>query len=57
MWNKDSGSRRELGEYCLHDAKLPIDLMQKLDSLTQTIEIARAVGVSFDYVMQRGQKR
>jgi DNA polymerase delta subunit 1 len=55
MWNKDSASRRELGEYCLHDAKLPIDLMQKLDSLTQTIEMARAVGVSFDYVMQRGQ--
>jgi DNA polymerase delta subunit 1 len=55
MWNKDAASRRELGEYCLHDAKLPIDLMQKLDSLTQTIEMARAVGVSFDYVMQRGQ--
>ena len=55
MWHKDSASRRELGEYCLHDAKLPIDLMQKLDALTQTIEMARAVGVSFDYVMQRGQ--
>ena len=55
MWLKDSASRRELGEYCLQDAKLPIDLMQKLDALTQTIEMARAVGVPFDYVMQRGQ--
>jgi DNA polymerase delta subunit 1 len=55
MWMKDSASRRELGEYCLHDAKLPIDLMLKLDALTQTIEMARAVGVPFDYVMQRGQ--
>ena len=55
MWLKDSASRKELGEYCLHDAKLPIDLMLKLDALTQTIEMARAVGVPFDFVLQRGQ--
>lgn len=55
MWLKDAASRKELGEYCLHDAKLPIDLMLKLDALTQTIEMARAVGVPFDFVLQRGQ--
>ena len=55
MWQKDSASRKELGEYCLHDAKLPIDLMMKLDTLMQTIAMARAVGIPFDFVMQRGQ--
>ena len=55
MWMEGPASRRMLGEYCLQDAKLPVDLMIKVDSLTQTIEMARAVGVPFDYVMQRGQ--
>lgn len=55
MWLKDAASRRELGEYCLHDAKLPLELMVKLDALTQTMQMAEAVGVPFDYVLQRGQ--
>jgi DNA polymerase delta subunit 1 len=54
MWQKDSASRRTLGVYCLKDAQLPLALMAKLDALTGTIEMARSVGVVFDWVLQRG---
>ena len=54
MWEKDSAARRELGIYCLKDAQLPLDLMEKLDSLTQTIEMARCAGIPLDFVLQRG---
>jgi DNA polymerase delta subunit 1 len=54
MWEKGAATRRELGIYCLKDAQLPIDLMLTLDSLTQTIEIARCTCTPGDWVMQRG---
>lgn len=54
MWEKGSATRRELGIYCLKDAQLPVDLMLTLDSLTQTIEIARCTCTPGDWVMQRG---
>ena len=54
MWEKDSAARRELGIYCLKDAQLPLDLMDKLDSLTQTMEMARCAGIPLDWVLQRG---
>ena len=54
MWERDASARRELGLYCLKDAQLPLDLMLTLDSLTQTVEMARCTGISFDWVLQRG---
>ena len=54
MWQEGSASRRELGIYCLKDAQLPLALMAKLDALTGTVEMARSVGVPFDWVLQRG---
>lgn len=54
MWEEGSATRRELGIYCLKDAQLPVDLMVALDSLTQTIEIARCTCTPGDWVMQRG---
>ena len=53
-WNEGPAGRRELGEYCLKDAELPMLLDGKVDALTQTIEMARATGVPFDAVLQRG---
>jgi DNA polymerase delta subunit 1 len=54
MWMRDSAARRELGVYCLKDAELPLSLIDKLDSLTQTVEMARCAGIPFDWVLQRG---
>ena len=54
LWMKDSGGRKELGIYCLKDAELPLALMEKLDSLTQTMEMARCAGIPLDWVLQRG---
>jgi len=54
MWEKDSFARRELGIYCLKDAKLPMVLLEKLDSVPQTAEMARCTGIPLDWVLQRG---
>jgi DNA polymerase delta subunit 1 len=54
LWERDEAGRQELGVYCLKDAQLPLDLMEKLDSLTQTVEMARCTGIPFDWVLQRG---
>ena len=54
MWERDSAARRELGIYCLKDAQLALDLVFFLDSLTQTVEMARCTGTPFDWVLQRG---
>jgi DNA polymerase delta subunit 1 len=54
MWEEGPVTRRELGIYCLKDAQLPIDLMLTLDSLTQTVEMARCTGTPGNWVMQRG---
>ncbi len=54
MWNAGPAERRELAVYCLKDAQLPLDLNAKIDSLTQTVEMARSTGILFDAVLQRG---
>ena len=53
-WNEGPAGRRELGVYCLKDAELPLLLNAKVSALLQTIEMARATGVPFDAVLQRG---
>ena len=54
MWQAGPAERRELGVYCLKDAKLPLALNAKLNMLVQTLEMARTTGISFDDVLQRG---
>ena len=53
-WLAGPDGRRELGVYCLKDAELPLTLNRKINALLQTIEMARATGVPFDAVLQRG---
>ena len=53
-WMAGPDGRRELGVYCLKDAELPLTLNAKVNSLLQTVEMARATGVPFDAVLQRG---
>jgi DNA polymerase delta subunit 1 len=53
-WNEGPDGRRELGVYCLKDAELPLLLCDKVSALLGTVEMARATGVLFDAVLQRG---
>ena len=53
-WNEGPEGRRELGVYCLKDAELPLLLCDKVSALLGTVEMARATGVLFDAVLQRG---
>jgi DNA polymerase delta subunit 1 len=53
-WNEGPEGRRELGVYCLKDAELPLLLCAKVSALLGTVEMARATGVLFDAVLQRG---
>jgi len=46
--------RRRIAVYCLKDCLLPIRLMDKLMSLLNYIEMARATGVPFNYLLTRG---
>jgi DNA polymerase delta subunit 1 len=53
-WEAGPEGRHELGVYCLKDAELPLTLNGKVNALLQTVEMARATGVPFDAVLQRG---
>jgi DNA polymerase delta subunit 1 len=53
-WNEGPAGRRELGVYCLKDAELPLRLSARLSSVFHVVEMARATGVPFDAVLQRG---
>ena len=48
--------RRRLAVYCLKDACLPLELMEKLMVLVNHIEMARVTGVPLNYLLTRGQQ-
>jgi DNA polymerase delta subunit 1 len=48
--------RRRLAVYCLKDAALPLQLLDKLMSLVNYIEMARVTGVPLGYLLTRGQQ-
>ena len=54
LWNQDAEGRKTLGVYCLKDALLPVQLMQKLNILLNVVEMARATGLPANWVLSRG---
>ena len=48
--------RRRLAVYCLKDAYLPQQLMNKLAILVNYIEMARVTGVPINFLLTRGQQ-
>jgi DNA polymerase delta subunit 1 len=52
----DAATRHRLALYCWKDAKLPLQLMDKLMVLVNAIEMARVTGVPLDYLLSRGQQ-
>ena len=54
LWHSGAEGRRTLGVYCLKDALLPLQLMQKLNVLLNVVEMARATGLPANWVLSRG---
>jgi DNA polymerase delta subunit 1 len=48
--------RRRLAVYCLKDAYLPMQLMNKLSVMVNYIEMARVTGVPLNFLLTRGQQ-
>ena len=48
--------RRRLAVYCLKDAYLPQQLMNKLSVMVNYIEMARVTGVPLNFLLTRGQQ-
>ena len=45
----------KLNSYCLHDAILPLKILEKQQALINGLEQARVTGIPFKWLMQRGQ--
>eukprot|EP01022_Parablepharisma_sp_SALTPOND_P033165 TRINITY_DN88253_c2_g1_i1.p1 TRINITY_DN88253_c2_g1~~TRINITY_DN88253_c2_g1_i1.p1 ORF type:complete len:857 (-),score=79.52 TRINITY_DN88253_c2_g1_i1:1460-4030(-) len=56
LQEKDEFSRRKLAIYCLKDAYLALELMNKLLSVYNLTEMARVTGVPISYLFKRGQQ-
>ena len=48
--------RRRLAVYCIKDAYLPLQLMNKLAVMVNYIEMARVTGVPLNFLLTRGQQ-
>ncbi|GIQ91387.1 hypothetical protein KIPB_014617, partial [Kipferlia bialata] len=55
MWREGPDSRRKLAIYCLKDALLPLQLMEKLVVLYNQVEMARVTGIPMRYILSQGQ--
>lgn len=46
----------KIGEYCVKDTVLPLQLMHKLSNIPNLVEMARATYVPMNYLLERGQQ-
>lgn len=56
LQNGSDADRRRLAIYCLKDAYLPQQLMNKLAIMVNYIEMARVTGVPLNFLLTRGQQ-
>jgi DNA polymerase delta subunit 1 len=56
LQNGSAEDRRRLAVYCLKDAYLPLQLMDKLCVMINYVEMARVTGVTIDFLLNRGQQ-
>jgi DNA polymerase delta subunit 1 len=56
LQNGSDQDRARLARYCLKDAKLPLQLMNKLTCLPNYVELARVSGLPLDITIIRGQQ-
>ena len=56
LWRGSDDDRRRLAIYCVKDAHLPLQLLDKLMSTINYMEMARVTGVPLSYLLSRGQQ-
>jgi len=56
LQNGSDEDRHRLAVYCLKDALLPYQLMQKLSVLINYVEMSRVTGVPISFLISRGQQ-
>ncbi len=56
LQNGNADTRRILAVYCLKDAALPQQILRKIMSIINGVEMARVTGVPFSYLLTRGQQ-
>lgn len=55
LFKTSAETRRRLAIYCLKDAFLPMQLMDKLLCMYNYVEMARVTGVPINFLLNRGQ--
>lgn len=55
LYMQDGLGRARVAQYCLKDARLPMQLMQKQLALVNYVEMVRVVGVPLCWLLERGQ--
>jgi len=55
LFTTSADTRRRLAIYCLKDAFLPMQLMEKLLCMYNYVEMARVTGTPINYLLNRGQ--
>jgi len=55
LFKTSADTRRRLAIYCLKDASLPMQLMDKLLCMFNYVEMARVTGTPINYLLNRGQ--
>lgn len=56
MWRGTAKERRKVYKYCLRDAWLPAAIIKENLYIVSMCEMCRAVGVPFDWLLERGQE-
>ena len=54
--NGDADKLGEVAEYCMKDTELPVKLMEKLYTIENLVEMAKATWVPINYLSERGQQ-
>lgn len=54
--SRDPAKLKEVADYCVKDTELPIQLMQKLYTIENFIEMAKATWVPMSFLAERGQQ-
>lgn len=56
LWRGDNETRRRIAEYCWKDVDIADKIEEKLVMFIDKMELARATGVPFSYIITRGQQ-
>lgn len=55
-WKEGRGTLEDIGDYCIKDTVLPHRIMERLCTIPNLIEMAKATWVPLNYLTERGQQ-